>query len=88
MLPITQQDRHEVANDLASKPVGLLDKAAPLLVLRGYCPLCSAEVHEFRDEGSLREYRISGMCQGCQDGIFGIDGEGPMEEPVDPSEFS
>jgi hypothetical protein len=84
---ITQQDRHEVANDLASKPVGQLDPATPLLVLRGYCPLCSAEVNSFRDEGSLREYRISGMCQSCQDKFFGIDGEGPMETSTDPVLF-
>ena len=85
---IDQNDRHEVANRLQNSPVGLLDTAAPLLVLRGYCPLCSAEVHEFRDEGSLREYRISGMCQSCQDSVFGIDGEGPMETATDPSTFS
>ena len=25
----------------------------------------------FRDEDSAREYKISGMCQACQDSIFG-----------------
>ena len=25
----------------------------------------------FRDELSAREYYISGMCQACQDGVFG-----------------
>lgn len=25
----------------------------------------------FRDALSLREYRISGMCQNCQDEVFG-----------------
>ena len=31
------------------------------------------EVHElnFRDELSQREYEISGMCQTCQNGVFG-----------------
>jgi hypothetical protein len=28
-------------------------------------------VNEFRDELSLKEYRISGLCQQCQDEIFG-----------------
>jgi hypothetical protein len=28
-------------------------------------------VEEFRDEVSLREYRISGFCQKCQDALFG-----------------
>jgi len=39
----------------------------------GNCPLCKKVIHpnsEFRDELSLREYRISGMCQECQDGVF------------------
>lgn len=28
---------------------------------------------EFRNEISRKEYRISGLCQECQDGIFGVD---------------
>jgi hypothetical protein len=30
---------------------------------------------EFRDEVSEREYRISGLCQDCQDFVFGVDSE-------------
>jgi hypothetical protein len=29
------------------------------------------KVDDFHDEISLREYRISGLCQTCQDEIFG-----------------
>jgi hypothetical protein len=38
------------------------------------------EVFIFRDELSAREYRISGMCQACQDGVFGegVSGEGEV----------
>ena len=39
----------------------------------GKCPLCGKVVHpnkEFKDELSLREYEISGMCSDCQDSIF------------------
>ena len=36
------------------------------------CPTCEQEIGEFRDELSLREFRISGMCQSCQDGFFEI----------------
>lgn len=34
---------------------------------------CGQEVkiEDFRDEISLREYQISGLCQTCQDEIFG-----------------
>jgi hypothetical protein len=34
---------------------------------------CGAmNVGEFRDLKSLQEYRISGMCQVCQDKFFGV----------------
>lgn len=32
---------------------------------------CGGEAKSFRDETSRREYRISGLCQKCQDEIFG-----------------
>lgn len=36
------------------------------------CPLCKGAITEFRDEVSKREYKISGMCQKCQDEIWGV----------------
>ncbi len=35
------------------------------------CPLCNTEIDmsKFRDECSKREYKISGICQVCQDSI-------------------
>lgn len=38
----------------------------------GVCPFCKkpVDINEFRDELSLREYRISGLCQSCQDDFF------------------
>lgn len=35
------------------------------------CPTCNKPVGEFRDELSKKEYKISGMCQVCQDSVFG-----------------
>ena len=38
------------------------------------CVICGKEVdpeHDFRDRLSIKEYWISGMCQGCQDDTFG-----------------
>lgn len=32
---------------------------------------CGGPAADFRDELSAREYRISGLCQNCQDEIFG-----------------
>lgn len=37
------------------------------------CPTCKDPIGKFRDALSRREYEISGMCQNCQDGVFGID---------------
>ena len=37
------------------------------------CPTCGADMKnpEFRDEPSMKEFTISGMCQKCQDSVFG-----------------
>jgi hypothetical protein len=35
-----------------------------------YCTMCGLEVKGFRDRLSAREFRITGLCQSCQDGIF------------------
>jgi len=41
-------------------------------VKKGCCPFCNNEVAEnsFRDDLSRREFKISGMCQTCQDRFF------------------
>lgn len=37
------------------------------------CPICGIKIDmvAFRDELSVKEYEISGICQKCQDDIFG-----------------
>lgn len=35
------------------------------------CVSCKADVKFFRDDISLREYKISGLCQKCQDEFIG-----------------
>jgi len=37
------------------------------------CATCNNTNLKFRNELSIKEYSISGMCQECQDNIFGID---------------
>lgn len=41
----------------------------------GRCPFCHEEIKmsDFRDGISRREYEISGLCQKCQDKVFGED---------------
>ena len=44
-------------------------------VAEGSCATCKGEASSFRDALSEKEYTISGMCQSCQDSIFGISEE-------------
>jgi hypothetical protein len=39
----------------------------------GKCPTCGTIIDQkaFRDRLSVKEYGISGMCQKCQDKVFG-----------------
>ncbi len=37
------------------------------------CVFCHKEATEFRNEISRKEYKISGICQACQDDTFGVD---------------
>lgn len=72
LLVPSREDRHEVANRLANSPAHFYDPAAELLALRGFCPACGDEVIGFRDQLSFAEYRVSGMCQDCQDHVFNV----------------
>ena len=38
---------------------------------KGECIFCHKPVGKFRDAISRKEYSNSGMCQTCQDGVFG-----------------
>lgn len=40
---------------------------------------CGGEATEFNDDISWKEYTISGLCQTCQDSVFGYDEEGEYE---------
>lgn len=35
------------------------------------CAVCKGEALVFTDDISKHEYTISGMCQKCQDGVYG-----------------
>jgi hypothetical protein len=36
------------------------------------CTICKQKIDGFRDYKSEREYEISGLCQECQDSVFGV----------------
>ena len=47
-------------------------------ITEGYCVSCGKEgivASSFRDDLSKKEYAISGMCQCCQDDVFGVKEE-------------
>jgi len=49
------------------------------MVEHGFCPFCNEPISKdgFKDELSKREYKISGLCQKCQDETFK---EGKMDK--------
>ena len=40
-------------------------------IIKNSCAFCKTPNLNFRDELSSKEYRISGLCQNCQDSVFG-----------------
>jgi len=42
------------------------------LVEKGYCPFCKKQINpdDFTDQLSIVEFKISGLCQSCQDEWF------------------
>ena len=62
-------------------------------ITEGYCVSCDTTgivATSFRDDISRKEFAISGLCQSCQDDIFGVgepdDEEWPDEEPYEMSD--
>ena len=42
-------------------------------IRQNVCTICRREAVAFRDSLSEKEYTISGLCQDCQDSVFGVD---------------
>jgi len=56
----------------------LFGRSRTLAIAGGQCVKCGFPHNfrsDFRDALSHKEYGISGLCQGCQDGIFGVGEE-------------
>ena len=41
-------------------------------ITKNVCAMCKKPTKGFRDARSLKEYTISGLCQPCQDRLFGF----------------
>jgi len=63
----------EFRTSIKNKPVGKVFPEEAKRVEEGKCPFCKIEIkkEDFRDDESIREYQISGLCQKCQDKVFG-----------------
>lgn len=61
-----------IADPDLGKLVAEILEDARIKRLEGLCPTCGVMTSEsyMRDELSRREYRISGLCQQCQDTFF------------------
>ena len=55
--------------------MSLFGRSREIAIAGGQCVKCGSHDLEFRDELSRKEFGISGLCQTCQDGIFGIEGD-------------
>jgi hypothetical protein len=52
----------------------------------GYCVSCDTTgivATSFRDDISRKEFAISGLCQSCQDDVFGVSDDEPDDEPYE-----
>ena len=54
-----------------NKPVFKLMPEKAVAIKAQKCPCCFEKIGDFRDELSKKEFSISGMCQKCQDSVFG-----------------
>lgn len=55
------------------KPADFLFPREAAMVKELICPFCHVPVDTegFRDQLSVKEFAISGLCQNCQDEVFG-----------------
>lgn len=63
----------EMEHYLDSVSVALFGHKRSTAIADKRCAACGQFVYSFRDELSRKEYGISGMCQNCQDSVFGVD---------------
>lgn len=73
-LPATRVGDKKMALKMA-KPVqrwtGYQSPPSKQEIEQGMCPTCHKQIGTFTDRRSEKEYEISGMCQSCQDSVFG-----------------
>ncbi len=69
--PIEKEEKSDVIEGMLEKFSKVLGTPRSIAFKTGTCVICSGEATTFRDATSEKEYSISGMCQDCQDNIWG-----------------
>ena len=66
-------ENEELTKPDLNKPAFKIMPEAGEAIKENKCPTCSKEIKEsdFKDALSRKEYSISGLCQSCQDKVFG-----------------
>jgi len=71
------EDIQKAIDNFAKKAFGISQSSAKRKgALMAICVFCKKPIdpgNDFRNEISLREFTISGICQVCQDAFFGKD---------------
>ena len=60
-----------VEHFLDEMTLNLFGRSRSLAVAGKSCVACGKPADSFKDERSRKEFNISGLCQNCQDQIFG-----------------
>lgn len=60
-------------SDGMKKAIEKLFPGTAKAIAENCCPVCQKAIEGFRNARSVREYEISGLCQECQDSVFGED---------------
>lgn len=62
-------------NEVPARPVDQIFGGRREAIASCNCAICGGPANEFRDELSRKEFSISGLCQKCQDLVFGGEEE-------------
>ena len=61
----------EQVQDLSTRPIAQVDPNFISNIKDALCTTCGNKITIFKNEISKKEHAISGMCQACQDSVFG-----------------
>jgi len=65
------EGKNEVIENLLEEFSKIIGTPRSIAFKTNTCVTCGGEAKDFRDTTSEKEYSISGMCQNCQDKIWG-----------------